>query len=84
MLSEAKGSLIVRSVLTGIGMMILFLLLGTVLDYLVTQALSQFFIPNCSENCYFDLFNSIFVIIVLISLAVGVRSGVRTYRRLSN
>lgn len=83
MLPEARGSAIVRSVLTGFGITVLFLLLGTVLDYIVTQILSQFFIPNCSEDCYFRLFNTIFAIVVLISLAAGIRSGVRTYSRLS-
>jgi succinate dehydrogenase/fumarate reductase cytochrome b subunit len=69
--------------LTGAGMTVLFLLLGTVLDYAVTQVLSQFFIPNCSEDCYFQLINTIFVIVVVISLAAGIRSGMRTYNRLS-
>ena len=82
MLSEAKGNAIVRSVLTGAGITILFLLLGTVLDYVVTQVLSQFFIPNCSEDCYFQLFNSIFIVVAVISLAAGIRSGVRTFNRL--
>lgn len=83
MLSQAKGSAIVRSVLTGVGITILFLLLGTVLDYVLTQVLSQFFIPNCSEDCYFQWFNGIFLVVAIISLAAGIRSGVRTYNRLS-
>jgi hypothetical protein len=81
--SQNKGNAIVRSALSGIGIAVLFLLVGTVLDYLVTQVLSQFVIADCSEDCYFRLFNSIFTIVALISLAAGIRSGVRTYRRSS-
>jgi hypothetical protein len=81
--SQNKGNAIVRSALSGIGIAVLFLLVGTVLDYLVTQVLSQFVIADCSEDCYFRLFNTIFTIVALISLAAGIRSGVRTYRRSS-
>jgi len=80
---QARGNAIVRSVLTGIGVTVLFLLVGTVLDYIVTQVLSQFFIADCSEDCYFRYFNTFFIVVALISVAVGIRSGVRMYRRLS-
>ena len=81
--TQNKGNVIVRSALTGIGFTILFLLIGVILDYLVTQGLSQFVIPNCSEDCYFRPFNFIFLIVALLSVAGGIRSGVRTYKRLS-
>lgn len=81
--SQAKGNAIVRSTLTGIGMTILFLLLGTILDYLITQALSQFILADCSEDCYFRLFNTFFAIVALVSLALGIRSGIRAYRNSS-
>jgi succinate dehydrogenase/fumarate reductase cytochrome b subunit len=83
MQSQTKGNALVRIVLTGIGITVLFLLVGTVLDYIVTQALSQFVIAECSEDCYFRIFNLIFALVVLVSLAAGIRSGIRTYRRLS-
>ena len=83
MLPEAKGSAIVRSILTGIGIMVLILLLGTVLDYIVTQVLSQFIIPDCSEDCYFRYFNILFLIVAFTSVAFGIRSGIRMYKRLS-
>jgi hypothetical protein len=76
-----KGNSIVRSTLTGFGTTILFLLSGTILDYFVTQALSQFLLVDCSEDCYFRYFNLIFLIVVLTSIAMGIRSGVRKYRR---
>ncbi len=79
-----KANVIFRSVLTGIGMTVLFLLVGTVLDYIVTQVLSQFFLADCSEDCYFRLFNSIFLIVVLFSVGGGILSGVRAYKRLSD
>ena len=81
--TQSKGNVIVRSVLTGVGMTILFLLIGIVLDYLVTQGLSQFVIPNCSEDCYFRYFNIIFLIVALMSVAGGILNGIRMYRRLS-
>jgi len=81
--SQAKGNATIRSALTGIGITILFLLLGTVLDYIVTQVLSQFIIADCSEDCYFRYFNTFFAIVALVSIAAGLRSGFRTYRRLS-
>ena len=57
------------------------LLLGVVMDYGITQLLSQFVIPNCSEDCYFTYFNAIFVLVVIASLAGGIRAGVRAYQR---
>lgn len=81
--SKSKGSPLIRSGLTGIGVTVLFLLAGTVLDYAVTQLLSQFIIADCSEDCYFRLFNTFFAIVALISLAAGVRSGLRSYKRLT-
>jgi hypothetical protein len=81
--SQTKGNLVIRSALTGIGVTVLFLLLGTVLDYIVTQVLSQFFIAACSEDCYFRIFNFIFLVVVLLSVAGGIRSGIRMYKRLS-
>ena len=81
--TQGKNNMIVRSVLTGLGMAIVFLLIGTVLDYIVTQALSQFVIADCSEDCYFRYFNITFVIVTLLSFAGGIHSGIRTYKRLS-
>jgi uncharacterized membrane protein len=81
--SQNKGNMIARSALAGIGITVLFLLLGTVLDYIVTQVLSQFIIADCSEDCYFRYFNTFFIIVALISVAVGIRGSIRTYRRLS-
>lgn len=81
--TQNKSNVIVRSVLTGIGMTILFLLIGIVLDYLLTQGLSQYILTDCSEDCYFLYFNIIFSILALVSVAGGIISGIRTYRRLS-
>lgn len=80
---QKKGKMIFQSVLTGIGIAVLFLLIGTVLDYVITQILSQFFIANCSEDCYFRYFNAIFIFVALLSVAGGVFSGIRSYKRLS-
>jgi galactitol-specific phosphotransferase system IIC component len=55
--SQNKGRNILRSILSGIGVAVLFLLIGTVLDYIVTQTLSQFFVTDCSEDCYFKIFS---------------------------
>ena len=79
---QTKANAILRSVLTGTGVAVLFLLIGTVLDYIVTQTLSQFFIANCSEDCYFRYFNLVFLIVALLSLMGGILSGIRTYKRL--
>ena len=69
----------IRSVLSGAGMAILSLLVGTVLDYGLTQILSQYFIPNCSEDCYFSYFNSIFVVVAILSLVIGILAARRSY-----
>ena len=76
-----KGSALLRSLLTGVGIVVLYLLIGTVLDYIVTQVLSQFFIADCSEDCYFRYFDAIFILVVSLSIAGGIRSGVRAYKR---
>ena len=78
-----KTNKIIPSVLTGVGFAILSILVGTIVDYIVVQILSQFFLSGCSENCYFAYFNSIFVLVVLISVIIGTRRGLQTYRRLS-
>jgi hypothetical protein len=72
-----------RSILTGIGILVLCLVLGTVLDYAITQVLSQFVLSDCSEDCYFRIFNSVFVVIILVSLGAGVLYGFRAYGRSS-
>ncbi|HET9590768.1 MAG TPA: hypothetical protein VFO91_18405 [Anaerolineales bacterium] len=77
-----KGKNILRSILSGIGIAVLCLLVGTVLDYLVTQTLSQFFISGCSEDCYFRIFNSLFVVVAVLSAAAGLGAGLRSYKRL--
>ena len=81
--SQNKTKNMVQSVLSGIGVVVLYLLLGTVLDYLLTQILSQYFIPDCSEGCYFRYFNSIFIGAAFLSVVGGVRVGVRAYKRSS-
>ena len=78
-----KTKKIASSVLAGVGIAILSLLVGTVLDYIIVQVLSQFFLADCSEDCYFAYFNAIFVLVVLISFAIGIRFGLQTYRRTS-
>ena len=70
-------------VLVGVGVAILSLLVGTILDYIIVQILSQYFISGCSEDCYFAYFNSLFVVVALLSVAIGVRTGLRTYKSLS-
>jgi hypothetical protein len=78
-----KRKSIVQSSLSAIGFMVLYILLGTILDYAVTQILSEYFIPNCSEDCYFGYFNAIFLVVITLSVVGGARAGVRTYRRSS-
>jgi hypothetical protein len=80
--SQNKVNVILRSVLTGTGVALLMLLIGTILDYVITQVVAQFFIPDCSEDCYFKVFNFIFVLVVLLSAAGGARAGLRSYKRL--
>ena len=76
-----KRKNIVQGTLSAIGFMVLYVLLGTILDYAVTQILSEYFIPNCSEDCYFGYFNAIFLVVITLSVVGGAQAGVRTYRR---
>ena len=76
-----KTNKIASSVLAGIGVAILSLLAGTILDYIIVQILSQFFLSGCSEDCYFTYFNALFVVVAILSIGVGIRSGFRIYRR---
>ena len=76
-----KRKSIVQGTLSAIGFMVLYIVLGTILDYAVTQILSEYFIPNCSEDCYFGYFNAIFLVVITLSVVGGARAGVRTYRR---
>ena len=78
-----KSKKITSSVLVGVGVAILSLLVGTVLDYIIVQILSQFFLADCSEDCYFTYFNAIFIIVALVSVVLGIGFGLRIYRRLS-
>ena len=78
-----KPRSVTLSVLSGIGITILLLLIGLLLDYVVVQVSSQFFLSDCSEDCYFAYFNAIFFIVALLSLVVGFVGGRRTYRRLA-
>lgn len=80
---QSKTSIIVLSVLSGIGMTILSIIIGILLDYVIVQVLSQYFLSDCSEDCYFAYFNAIFFIVALLSLVIGFVSGRRTYIRLS-
>jgi hypothetical protein len=48
---ENGRNVMLRSVFIGVGVTVLYLLIGLILDYLVTQLLSQFVIRNCSEDC---------------------------------
>lgn len=77
-----KTKFIALSMLSGLGIMILSLLIGIILDYIVLQLLSQFVLADCSEDCYFSYFNAIFYMIALLSLFAGFVGGRRRYRRL--
>ena len=79
--SQNNTTNMVRSVLSGVGVAILYLLVGMVLDYVLTQILSQYFMRDCSEDCYFRYFNAIFLAVALLSVAGGVWTGVRAYKR---
>ena len=81
--SQYKTTNIVRSVLSGVGVAIFYLLVGMVLDYVLTQILSQYFIRDCSEDCYFRYFNGIFIVVAFLSVAGGVQAGMHTYKRSS-
>ncbi len=81
--SHIKTKNIIKGFLSGIGVAVVYLLLGTLLDYGLTQILSQYFIPNCSEDCYFKYFNAIFIVVAFLGVAGGIRAGMRTYKRSS-
>jgi hypothetical protein len=81
--SQNKTKNMVQSVISGIGVVSFYLLPGTVLDYVLTQILSQYFIADCSEDCYFSYFNAIFMVVAFLSLVGGIRAGLRTHKRLS-
>ena len=81
MKSQNKTKNMVEIILSGVGVVVLYLLLGTVLDYVLTQILSQYFSPDCSEDCYFGYFNAIFIVVALLSVAGGVLTPVHTYKR---
>lgn len=76
-------NMVVRSVLVGIVVTIIYLAIGLLLDYIITQLLSQFVLSNCSEDCYFRYFNIIFAVMAVFSLMGGIRSGMRSYKRLA-
>ena len=78
-----KTKIVTLSVLSGIGITILSLMIGLILDYIVVQVLSQYLLSNCSEDCYFAYFNAIFFVIALLSPVVGFVGGRRMYRRLA-
>ena len=78
-----RANKIVLSVLAAVGVTILSLLVGTILDYIIVQILSQYFISGCSEDCYFAYFNSLFVVVALLSIVIGIRAGLRNYKSLS-
>ena len=80
---QNKTKITVLSFLSGIGITILTLIIGMILDYVIVQILSQFFLSDCSEDCYFAYFNAIFFVVALLSLVVGFVNGRRTYRRYS-
>jgi hypothetical protein len=73
---------LIRSILIGLGTAIGCIFVGILLDYSITQLLSQFFLNACSEECYFRIFNILFVILAFLSLALGLRAGIRSYKRL--
>jgi hypothetical protein len=81
--SQTKTRGIVKSALSGLGATILYLILGVVLDYVLTQTISQYFLRECSEDCYFQLFNAIFVVVAVLSVAGGVYAAVRTHKQTS-
>ena len=80
---QNKTKIIALSLLSGIGIFILSLIIGTMLDYVFVQILSQVFLSNCSEDCYFAYFNVIFLGVAVLSLVLSFLSARRTYRRLS-
>ncbi len=81
MKASNKRKNIIQSSLSALGFTVLYILLGTILDYAVTQILSEYFIPNCSEDCYFGYFNAIFLVVITLSVVGGARAGVRSYKQ---
>jgi hypothetical protein len=79
--AQNKTTNTVQSILSGIGVTVLYLLLGTILDYGLTQILSQYFLLDCSEDCYFRYFNTLFIAVVLLSVAGGIQAGMRAHKR---
>ena len=73
----------IKSVFAGLGVAVLVLMFGVVLDYVITQILSQYFLRECSEDCYFQLFNAIFIVVAVLSIAGGVYAALRTHKRSS-
>jgi hypothetical protein len=80
---QNKMTEIIKSVFAGIGVAVLVLMFGVVLDYVITQILSQYFLRECSEDCYFQLFNAIFIVVAVLSIAGGVYAALRTHKRSS-
>ena len=80
---QGSAKIMILSVFSGIGITILSLIIGTIMDYIVVQILSQYFLSDCSEDCYFAYFNAIFFVVALLSLVAGFVGGRRTYARLS-
>ncbi len=81
--AQSRARILALSFLSGIAITILSVIVGTILDYILVQILSQYFLAGCSEDCYFAYFNAIFFVVALLSLVVGLVGGRRTYRRLS-
>jgi len=80
---QNKMTEIIKSVFAGLGVAVLVLMFGVVLDYVITQILSQYFLRECSEDCYFQLFNAIFIVVAVLSIAGGVYAALRTHKRSS-
>ena len=78
---QNKAQMLTLSILSGMGITIFSLVIGTLLDYIVVQGLSQYFLSDCSEDCYFAYFNALFYVIALLSLLVGFVGGRRIYER---
>ncbi|MBE0670738.1 MAG: hypothetical protein IH588_09135 [Anaerolineales bacterium] len=78
---QSKVMGIVKGMFSAIGIAILYLIIGVALDYALTQIISQYFIRECSEDCYFELFNAIFFAVAVMSVAGGIYAGIRIHRR---
>ena len=79
--AKNKPQNIIRSIFSGVKVAALCLVIGMVLDYAVTQTLSQFFFFFCSEDCYFNIFNFLFVIVAMLSVGGGIYAGIRYHKR---